>query len=86
MTIDQAQDHMSKAQTALSKLDTFLMMMKITANYLGENPEQREMIELINVTEILIDQMEDISPNVEKVEMFLNGLFCASKGVQSCQS
>lgn len=86
MTIDQAQHHMYKAQSALSKLDTLLAMMKITSEYLGENPLKAPMIEWMNVTELLQDQMEDISPNLENIEVFLNGLFCASKGVSLCQS
>ena len=79
MTIDEAQTKMFKAQAALGKLDTLLVMMKITAEYLGEHKDKLEMIEWMDVTDLLIDQMEDISPNLENVEVFLNGLFVASK-------
>lgn len=79
MTIDQAQQQMYKAQTALSKLDALLSMLKVTANYIGKHPEQRPMIDLICVADLLIDQMEELSPYMSGIDCFLNGEFCKQK-------
>ena len=85
MTIDQAQDNMFKAQDALSRLNTLLVMMKVTAEHIGGHKDQAGMIEWIDVTNMLIDQMEDISFPLGKIEMFFNSLYLASKKGAVCQ-
>jgi len=82
MTINQAHDSMLGANAALSKLNTFLMMMKITSGHLGENPDKAAMIEWMNVTDMLIDLMEELSPAMENVECVLRSLLSNSRGVQ----
>lgn len=85
ITIDQAKNDMSRAQAALSRLNTLLVMMKVTSEYIGGHKDQAGMIEWIDVTDMLIDLMEDISFPIEKIDQFLNSLSYASKGGAVCQ-
>lgn len=70
---------MYKAQAALSKLEALLAMLKVTANYVGEHPEKRSMIDLIDVSNLLTDQIEELSPCMSEIDSFLNGEFCKQK-------
>ena len=85
MTIDHAQEEMFKAQAALSRLNTLLVMMKVTAEHIGGHKDQAGMIDWTDVTDMLIDQMDDISFPIEKIDQFLNTLSYVSKGGAVCQ-
>lgn len=65
-------DHINSAQDNISKLNTFLMMLKFTSLELGEHPEKTPQVDLIYVTEMLIDLMKSISADVTNIEIYFN--------------
>lgn len=82
MATNDAYDNMLVANAALSKLNTLLEMMKITSAHLGENPQKAPLIEWMDITDMLIDQVTPLFEAMQVIECALNRLSLESKGVQ----